>query len=203
MPGAADPLGAILAGGASRRFGAPKALATVGGRRVVDRVHDALAAVTGAPVLIANDPALFPDFAEWRADEVAGVGPLAGIATALRWAAERGAGGALCVACDMPFVEPELLRLVLARAGGADAVLPESGGRRGVEPLCAWYSTDALPAIDRMMADGEHALYLLADRVRAARVPLAEVEACGDPSILFLNINTPEDHQRAERIAGR
>ncbi|HYW09886.1 MAG TPA: molybdenum cofactor guanylyltransferase [Longimicrobium sp.] len=202
MPGAADALGAILAGGASRRFGAPKALATVGGRRVVDRVYDALAAVTGAPVLIANEPALFPDFAELRADEVGGVGPLAGIATALRWAAERGAGGALCVACDMPFVPPELLRRILARADDGDAVLPESGGRRGVEPLCAWYSTNALPAIDRMMSEGEHALYRLADRVRAVRLALAQVEECGDPSVLFLNINTPEDHQRAERIAG-
>lgn len=193
--------GAILAGGASRRFGAPKALASVGGRRIVERVRDALAEVAGEAVLIANEPRLFDGVGmELRGDAVAGVGPLGGIVTALRWAMERGHAGALCVACDMPFASAALLRTIAARAGDA-VVVPESRGRRGVEPLCAWYPAACLPAAERLMAGGSWALHELLGAVPSVRIPLAEVERCGDPGILFLNVNTPADHELAERIA--
>ncbi|HEY7768731.1 molybdopterin-guanine dinucleotide biosynthesis protein B, partial [Longimicrobium sp.] len=198
------PLGAILAGGASRRFGAPKALASVGGRRIIDRAVDALSRVADSVVIIANDASLFADLdLPIRADDVPGLGALGGIRTALRWAIERGRTGALVVACDMPFVSANLLRTVADRAGSddVDAVVPESGGRRGIEPLCAWYCVRCLPEIDRMLADGERQAFRLADRVRADRVPIDEVRRIGDPAILFLNINTVDDLRAAERIA--
>ncbi|HEX2080425.1 MAG TPA: molybdenum cofactor guanylyltransferase, partial [Longimicrobium sp.] len=148
------PLGVILAGGASRRFGAPKALARAGRRRIIDRVCDALSAAVPEVVISANDPALFADLdLPTRADEIRGQGALGGIHTALRWAAERGRSGALVVACDMPWITAELLRTIAERAASseADAVVPESGGRRGVEPLCAWYSVRCLPHVERMI----------------------------------------------------
>jgi molybdopterin-guanine dinucleotide biosynthesis protein A len=52
-----------------------------------------------------------------------------------------------------------------------------------------------------MIAEGSWALYPLLERFPADRVPLAEVERFGDPEILFLNVNTPADHELAERIA--
>src|SRR4051812_1036914 len=109
------PLGAILAGGASSRFGAPKAWAEVGGRAIVLRVHDALLQAAGRAVLVCNDPAAFAALG-WgtRADRVPGAGPLAGIETALRAAKELSLGGALCVACDMPFVSAALLAEIAA-----------------------------------------------------------------------------------------
>lgn len=195
-------LGAILAGGASRRFGSPKALARVGGRTIVERVRGALAEVVDEVVVIANEPALFAELGlPARADDVAGLGALGGIVTALRWARERGRPGALCVACDMPFVAPALLRTLLDHAeGAAEAVVPESRGRRGVEPLCAWYPVRALGAAEAMAASGERALHLFLGRVRTTRIPLAEVERMGDPEVLFLNVNTVEDHRRAMEL---
>jgi molybdopterin-guanine dinucleotide biosynthesis protein MobB len=190
------PLGVILAGGASRRFGAPKALARMDGRRIVDRVREALAAAVPEVVVSANDPALFADLGlPVRADEVPGQGALGGIHTALRWAMEGGRPGALVVACDMPWVTAALLRTIAERAAaaGADAVVPESGGRRGVEPLCAWYSVRCLPEIERMIGEGERRVHRLIERIRADVVPLAEVRRIGDPHILFHNVNTPED----------
>ena len=194
-------LGAILAGGASRRFGAPKALAEVGGRRIVERVRDALLEAGAEVVVIANDASLFADLGvERRADDVAGVGPLAGIVAAVRWAAERGGAGALCVACDIPFLPAALLRRI-AEGARPTIVVPESRGRRGVEPLCAWYPAECLAAVERMIAEGSWALHPLLERFPAERVPLAEVERFGDPEILFLNVNTPADHELAQRIA--
>jgi molybdopterin-guanine dinucleotide biosynthesis protein A len=199
------PLGAILAGGANRRFGSPKALAEVGGRRIVDRVRDALAEAVGDVVLIANDVDLFGDLhLPARGDLTRGAGALSGIETALRWAMEMDRPGALCVAGDMPFLSPALLREIAARAAGdADAVVPESTGRRGVEPLCAWYSVACLPAVERALASGDRSLHALADAVRAERIPLDTVRRYGDPEIIFMNVNTPGDLQRAIEIDAR
>lgn len=198
------PFAAVLAGGESRRFGAPKALAEVGGARVVDRVVAAARGALGEVVLIANRPELLADLGlRVRPDAVAGAGALGGVHAALRWAAEEGRAGALCVACDMPFLDAGLLRALLDRAadGDADVVAPESTGRRGVEPLCAYYSVRCLPEVERMLEAGERRLVDLLERVRTARIPLAEVQRRGAPDVLFLNVNTPADHARAEEVA--
>jgi molybdopterin-guanine dinucleotide biosynthesis protein len=196
------PLGVILAGGASTRFGASKALATVGGRRIIDRVRDALAAAVPDVVVSANDPSLFADLGlPMRLDDIPGVGALGGIHSALRWAMECGRSGALVVACDMPWVSAGLLRMIAERAEStdADAVVPESGGRRGLEPLCAWYSIRCLPRVERMIADGEGRVHrLLIGGVDAEIIPLAEVRRIGNPDLLFLNVNTVDDLRAAE-----
>ncbi|MEX0906748.1 MAG: molybdenum cofactor guanylyltransferase [Gemmatimonadota bacterium] len=200
-------LGAIIAGGRSTRYGAPKALARVGGVRVVDRVASALRAVVAAAdiVAIVNDAALGDEIAlPWRSDVLAGVGAVAGVHAALAWALERGCAGALVVACDMPFVESALLRAILDAAEPAvapDAVLPESAGPRGVEPLCAWYATSCISAIEAAAARGDGRMIGFHSDIAVTRIPLAQVRAFGDPSLLFRNLNTPADLLDAERHA--
>lgn len=198
------PLGVILAGGASRRFGTHKALALVGGRRIVDRVLDALSVVPET-VVSANDPDLYADLdLDVIPDRYAGVGPLAGIHAALEHAVARGWPGALVVACDLPYVTGDVLRLIVRRAQGsaADAVVPESHGRRGVEPLCAFYATECLPHVERMIAEGETRAHRLLEAVRTDRVPLADIRGVGDPHLLFHNVNTLTDLDEAERRGG-
>jgi molybdopterin-guanine dinucleotide biosynthesis protein A len=197
--------GAVLAGGAARRYGGtPKGLLTVGGRRILDRVVDAVQAATGAPpLLIANAP----DSGAWRPDLQTipdvrpGFGTLGGIFTALA----AGAGPVLCVAWDMPFVSEALLRALVERMndGQYDAVLPESSGRRGLEPLCAVYGPACAAAIARCLESGDlKAISFHAD-VRVGIVPLAQVRGFGDPDELFFNVNTPDDLARAEALCRR
>ena len=193
------PLGVVLAGGASRRFGSPKALAPVDGVRMVDRVLDAMFAAVPDVIVNANEPDLFADLGlNLRMDDVHGFGPLAGVLTALRSAAELGRPGALVVACDLPWISPQVLRMIVTRSltTEADAVVPESG--RGLEPLCAWYSTDCLPEVERMIERGERRVHRLLARIRADVIPVDEVRQSGDPDVLFLNVNTREDLRRAE-----
>ena len=150
----------------------------------------------------AVKPGLFADLGlPVRADEIAGVGALGGIHTALRWAAERGRSGALVVACDMPWISAGLLRLIVQRAvfTSADAVVAESGGRRGIEPLCAWYSVRCLPRVERMIGEGERRVHRLIDRIQADVIPVDDVRRIGDPGILFLNVNTVDDLRTARR----
>jgi molybdopterin-guanine dinucleotide biosynthesis protein len=204
------PFGAILAGGESRRYGSPKALATVDGERIIDRVVAVLGRVTPDLVLLANEPELFADLdLPVRRDVRPGVGALGGIHTALLWAREEGRPGILAVACDMPFpCEPLLVRLrdeafgAAPGADGPDLVIPESRGRRGVEPLFAAYGVGCLPAIEARMDRNDPRMIGFHEDVHVRRLPLAEVEAACDPARAFLNVNTPEERDRAERLAG-
>ena len=193
MPGSA-----VLAGGAARRYGGvPKGLLTVGGRRILDRVVERLRAVTGAlPVLVANAP----DAASWRPDLRTipdirpGCGSLGGIYTAV----VSGAGPVLCIAWDMPFVTPGLLRALVDGSAGYDAFLPESDGKRGVEPLCAVYGPACAPAIERRLARGDLKAIGFHPEVKVGTLPLERVREFGEPDVLFFNVNTPEDLERAE-----
>ena len=189
----------MIAGGlASRYGGTPKGLLEVGGRRILDRVVEALAAALDAPpVLIANHP----DAARWvpglavRADVVPGIGALGGILTAV-----EALGAVVCVAWDMPFVPAALLRELAAGLAAADAVLPESGSRRGLEPLCAAYGAACGPAIRAALARGDQRAVGFHADVRVARLPAGEVLKYGGPDVLFFNVNTPEDLLHAEAL---
>ena len=194
--------GVILAGGAARRYGgAPKGLERVGGRRIIDRVAHALAAATDDLLLVANDP----DAASWlpgvpvAADLRPGNGSLGGIHAALT----RAAHPVLVVAWDMPFVPAALLGALRALGRGADVAVPESASTRGVEPLCAYYDPACLGAIDRHLDAGDRRVVGFFDEVRVARLPDDQVRRFGDPALMFLNVNTPDELVLAERHAAR
>lgn len=200
MHASAPPLGAILAGGASRRFGAPKELAVLHGRTLAERVRDAVLQVLADTVLITNtpEPLRFLGLRS-RRDALPGAGPLSGIHAALAWAREENRAGALCVSCDAPFLSAGLLAAVLHRAGqtAAPVVMPESEGRRGIEPLCAFYSVQCLPLLEDRILHGPHELHSLLDACGGARIPLDVVREYGDPATLFCNVNTRQDFARA------
>ena len=199
------PLGAILGGGRSRRFGAPKALAEVQGRSIAGRVRDAVSSVVTDVVVITDQPEIFAELRlPSRPDLTPGMGAVGGVHTALRWAQESGLPGALCVACDMPFLSAHLLRRLCELAvteADVDIVAPESNGPQSIEPLCAVYSVSSLPEIERRIASGERALFGLLQSMHTRRLPLAEVRGFGDPDVIFLNVNTPEEHRKAVQIA--
>lgn len=170
----------------------------MGGRRCIDRVREALETATGhQPFLVANAP----EAATWVpglrvvGDVVRDQGSTGGILTAVETA-----GSVLCVAWDMPFVEAGLLRELLALLEGADAALPESDSRRGVEPLCAAYGPACGPAIRAALARGDQRAVGFHDAVRVARLSRERVLQYGDPGVLFFNVNTPHDLDQAELV---
>lgn len=198
-------LGAIIAGGASSRFGSPKALARVGGVRVIDRVARALRTCVAAAELVAivNNQELAESIGlPHRPDALAGMGALGGVHAALLWARELGYAGVLAGGCDMPFLSPALLQRVLDRRSGNDVVIPASDGPRGVEPLCAFYATRCIPAIEDAIVRGNARMIGFHDRVTVDRIPIDVVRTFGDPAVLFMNLNTEADREAAERLAG-
>jgi molybdopterin-guanine dinucleotide biosynthesis protein A len=192
--------GVILAGGAASRYGGrPKGLERVAGRRVVDRVADALRASTDELLLIANHP----DAGEWMPgipvapDVRIDSGSLGGIHAAI----VRANSAVLVVAWDMPFVPSALLAALRNAGASADAAVAESGSRRGVEPLCAFYTPACVPAIEGRLDAGDRRVISFFDDVRVERLPEEEVRRFGDPAVMFMNVNTPDDLALAERYA--
>jgi molybdopterin-guanine dinucleotide biosynthesis protein A len=192
--------GAILAGGGATRFaGKPKGLEMVGGERILDRLVRVMTDALGdLPLLVANAP----DAPQWRpelrtvADVQAGFGALGGIYTAVIEAPAP----VVCVAWDMPFVSESL---VLALADGlenADAVLPQSDGRRGVEPLCAAYGPACREAIAASLAENDLRAIGFHRRIRVGILPLDQVRTLADPDLLFFNVNTADDLARADQL---
>jgi molybdenum cofactor guanylyltransferase len=192
--------GAILAGGGATRFdGRPKGLELVAGRRILDRVADAMtAALGGPPLLVANAP----EAPDWRPDlrvvpDVRpGLGSLGGIFTAVKEAPAP----VVVVAWDMPFVTAELIVRLAEGLERHDAVLPESGGPRGLEPLCAAYGPACGDAIARALDAGDRRAVGFHAGIRLGILPHADVERLGDPAFLFLNVNTAADLARAEEL---
>lgn len=192
--------GAIIAGGAARRFGGdPKGLATVGGARILDRLVEACReALGGDPLLVANAP----DAATWRPGlrVTTDIRPETGALGGLYSAVARAPAPVVCVAWDMPFVPAALLRRLAEGLAEADAVLPASGGRRGVEPLCAAYGPACLPAMEAALDRGDLRAIAFHDAVRVCILSGDEIRAYGAPERLFFNVNTPEDLNEAERL---
>jgi len=192
--------GAILAGGGATRFGGrPKGLEMVGGERILDRVAEVLAAALGTPpILVANAATA----GSWRpdlrvvTDVRPGLGALGGIYTAVLAAPAP----VVCVAWDMPFVTPALVRRLADGLAAADAVLPASGGPREAEPLCAGYGPACGDAIASSLDAGDLRAVAFHARIGVDILPLTEVARCGDPAALFFNVNTAEDLARADEL---
>jgi molybdopterin-guanine dinucleotide biosynthesis protein A len=128
---------------------------------------------------------------------VPNAGGLGGIHAALH----RAQNAILIVAWDMPFVPASLLRRLRELGDGADVAVPESGSRRGVEPLCAFYAASCLPAIERSLARDDLRVIGFHADVRVARLPADEVSAFGNPDLVFMNVNTPDELALAEAHA--
>jgi len=192
--------GAILAGGGATRFGGkPKGLELVGGERILDRLVRVMVSALGEPpLLVANAP----DAVDWRvdlrtvADIRPGLGALGGIYTAVIQAPAP----VVCVAWDMPFVSESLIEMLADGLDRNDAVLPQSTGRRGLEPLCAAYGPACGEAISASLAADDLRAIGFHDRVKVGILPLDQVRSLDDPELLFFNVNTADDLARADEL---
>jgi molybdopterin-guanine dinucleotide biosynthesis protein A len=177
------PVAAVLAGGRSRRMGSPKALVVLGGRPLLAWAIAAARDAGLETVVVAKPGSRLPplDAPLWP-EPAQPSHPLTGVIAALERAAPR---PVVVLACDMPFVPPELL----ARLARLDAVAAAPPG----EGFPARYERAALPAL---RAGLERAAPL-----RAVLAELAAVQvAAGGAGHALLGINDPETLARAAAL---
>ncbi len=188
--------GAVLAGGRSSRLGRDKALIEVGGETLLARAVRILSGVCGE-VLVIGPPerrAVVPGV-RVVVDERPGVGPLGGIATALR--AMRG-DRLLAIATDMPLLNPDLLRYLLALAPEHDVTIPRVEGR--TQQLHAVYARSCLPAIDEQLARDDFKIDRFFAQVRVRIVEEDEVRRFDPDLRSFRNINTEDDWRMVQKM---
>ncbi|MBM2824749.1 MAG: molybdenum cofactor guanylyltransferase [Dehalococcoidales bacterium] len=190
----------ILAGGKNRRLGRNKALETINGKSVIERVIERLAPLT-AQLLIVTSPEQADILKVGKAsilfDLYPGRGPLAGIYTGLLAAQSA---QSIVVACDMPFLNTGLLSYMVELSAGFDAVVP-SLNEGMVEPLHAVYAKSCLDSIKERLEHNQLGVNSFFDAVHVRYVERAECERL-DPQLLsFFNINYPSDLERAIALA--
>jgi molybdopterin-guanine dinucleotide biosynthesis protein A len=171
-----DVTGALLVGGASRRFGAPKALARLDGDMLAERAHRTLSNAFATVIAVGKAadalPLPFPivdDGSDLRA-------AIVGVAAALRTARDE---LVVVVPTDMPWLTEELLLELADAADGVDAAHVETG------PLPACYRRSVLPVLERRIEVGDLALHRALADLRTRTVAAV-------PETLR-NVNTPAD----------
>ncbi|MEG1997941.1 MAG: molybdenum cofactor guanylyltransferase, partial [Clostridiales bacterium] len=173
----------ILAGGRSSRFGRDKSLLKIDGITIV---ADNIRRWEGlfSDIIIVSNSAHKLDIAQTReiSDLYPGCGPLGGLHAGL-CAAKYAMN--LLTACDMPYLNRDLISLLLAQAAQsaqADIVACRYQGK--VEPLCALYHQRCAALAERLLRQGQRSMMGLHDRCRVSYVEVEEA---------LFNINTQED----------
>lgn len=180
---------AVVAGGKSRRMGRDKAWLDLGdGRPIVRRVVDVLCAVADEVLLVANDERYRTLGVRVVPDRFPEGGALGGIATGVAAAAHD---RVLVAACDMPFLRPEVFRLLVARSEGWDAVVPRVGGE--LEALHALYAKSCVAPMERALASGKMRVVSFFADVRLLALDEGELRAADPDLRSFTNVNTPEE----------
>lgn len=193
--------GVIIAGGASQRLGTNKALLRVGDRTIIERVIDRLAPLTTELLVVVArlkqaEPLLLPSSVRVVTDRYPGRGSLGGIFTGLEASAEP---WSLVVACDMPFLNPDLLRHLLGQTANVDAVVPRLKGQP--EPLHTLYSKDCLTPIRRRLEADDLKVASLFETVRVRYVDEGAIDRIDPRHLSFFNVNTRADLDKAQRLA--
>lgn len=192
----------ILAGGKNLRLGKNKALETIGGKIIIERVIERLRPLASQILVVtATKSNHLPGAAavEFLTDLYPAYGPLGGIYSGMVTARSS---HSLVVACDMPFLNTSLLGYMIEQAADFDAVVPRLDGNM-MEPLHAVYSASCLEKIKERLERKQLSVNQFVRTLRVRYIEKAEAQHF-DPELLsFFNINYPDDLERAKAIAVR
>lgn len=171
-------LGAILAGGQSRRFGSDKALADLSGRPMIAWVAEALTRHVD-DIVVCGHPGPLAGMTVVADVPFPGLGPLGGLGGALRHAGEKGYEAVMSVGCDTPSLDPRLMAMVRAAPAAAFVARSPIIGRWPAR-LASTLATYLADRSDRSM------------RGWASHIDALPIEA----DVVIPNLNTAEDLRR-------
>lgn len=189
--------GVILAGGSNRRYPILKGLIELKGKRLIERVRDSLSLLERI-IIITNRPdayfylgiPMYGDLIDFRC-------PLTGIYTALF----NSEDDILVSACDMPFINPEIVKLIKNEAAGRfksyDAVIPIFNERP--QPLLGVYSKRLIPEIKKWLEQEKCNMTEFINNITTYFIEESRIKAIDPEGLSFININTPEDKEKADK----
>ena len=184
------------------RLGRNKALVTIGKRSLLERVLSRLSFLDSDILLVTTRElpyARLSDYPRVRvvSDLYPGKGSLGGIYTGLKLAAPF---CNLVVACDMPFLNRDLLRYMIEASAGFDLVVPRLGEL--VEPLHGVYAKACLAPMERLLEQGVLSIREIFSLVRVRYVEAREIDRFDPSHLSFFNVNTESELARARALLG-
>jgi molybdenum cofactor guanylyltransferase len=180
----------ILAGGLNSRMGGQnKALLTIGGKRIIDRILEVLTRIFEEILLVTRRPDLYVGSDVRVVEDVFEVrASLTGIHAGLTHSRKD---FIFVVPCDAPFLQPDLIRSLLDEIEPhVDVVVPRCGNF--YQPLCAIYSKRCLPWIEAMLAHGNLRIIDFFENVNLKTIPMEKLSQADPDQRSFINVNTPE-----------
>ncbi len=190
-------VGAVLAGGRSRRMGEPKATVELGGLPMLSRVVATVGSAGLEPVVVAKPDSPLPRLdCKVLSEPPHPHHPLTGLVTALRASAGR---SLVAIACDMPLVPAKLLTWI-SHLEEEVAVCEVDGA---MEPLLGRYSPSVIDELDSAL-EAEAPLHEAIAALNPFVIREESLARFADPQRVVFNVNSPEDVATAEGLlAGR
>ncbi len=193
----------ILGGGQSSRLGQDKISLSIGGENLLQRTISRISELGGDIILVLAQDQGKPELSSSQTVKIAndlysGKGPLVGIYSGLRASDDE---YCVAVACDMPFLNIDLLRYMKELAPEFDVVIPQV--KNELEPLHAVYSKNCLRVIREMIAKNDLKIRHMLNQVKVRYVEESEIDSFDPDHLSWFNINTPDDLQKATEIMNR
>jgi molybdopterin-guanine dinucleotide biosynthesis protein A len=188
--------GIILAGGKSRRMGRDKAFIDAGGVPLFERVYSVFREIFSEIIIVVNDVRPFEKY-EGRIenDIISNKGALGGLYTGLFHASSH---HAFCSACDMPLLNPRLIKYMSGERDAYDVIIPRT--RDGLHPLHAIYSKNCIRPMRQLLDRGDLKIINFFNRVRVRYIEETEIRRVDPHMRSFLNVNTREEMEMIRSI---
>ncbi|MBI5079858.1 MAG: molybdenum cofactor guanylyltransferase [Chloroflexi bacterium] len=198
---------AILSGGKSSRMGTDKALLPIEGKTMIEHIIAQVKDIGDEVIVITNTPDHYkflglPLFADVIPDK----GALGGLYTAIDAASHP---YTLILACDMPFVNRDLLRYMISLAPQGDAVIPKIAAPDGekkksgmAEPLRAIYSKACLAPIRKCIDEDNLKMIAFFKDVKLRWIDEEEIRRFDPDLVTFMNANTPGEFEKMKGVKG-
>lgn len=180
--------GIILAGGKNSRMGQKKALIKIDGIPIIDRILNIFREIFSEIIIVTNTPEDF-EYTKVRLvkDVIKDKGPLGGLYTGIK---EAAFSNCFVVACDMPFINLQLIKYMI-QIKGYDAVVPKIDGR--FHPLFATYSKNCLNIIHKYISEDKLRISDIFSKIEVRELYEKELKLYDDKLLSLININTPEE----------
>jgi molybdopterin-guanine dinucleotide biosynthesis protein A len=187
----------ILAGGKNKRIGRNKAFIQIStGETILQNAINILRPISPEIIIVTNRKEAYQKFnVSVVEDLIKESGPLGGIFTGLCYSLSK---HNFVVACDMPFIQPDVIGLLLKESGTYDVVIPELNGE--VEPLFAVYSKNCIPVMFEHLQKQNLKIRQVLGKLQVKRIGAEEVDRLDPEHLSFFNINTEEDLRRAKSL---
>lgn len=188
----------IQAGGASKRMGRDKALVPFLDSTMIEYVLAQVRVLGRETLIISNKPADYQRFGlPVFADVIPDIGALGGVYSALYYINTE---YCLLMACDMPYVNLDVIQLLLDDVERYDVVVPRlSGGF--IEPMRAVYSKKCIPEILKTIESGSRKVTSFFNRVAVRYLDELDIKKYDPGLYSFFNVNMPEDLAKAQQLA--